>query len=131
MPAQKKCTQRAIANRPSTDKDATKRRIVPLFFRRGGFFLETRRDDRMQERHHGAKLRAELLDGMALLPLARRQEIWATRFVFGDPFFRKTAVADFREYLAHFFARLFGNDTRAGRVIAMLRRVADRITHVA
>ena len=41
------------------------------------------RDHRMDERHHGAQLRADLLDRVLLLP--RRREPGTARFVFRDP----------------------------------------------
>ena len=46
------------------------------------------RDHRMDERHHGAELRADLFDLVFLLPRARRREPGTARFVFRDPLAR-------------------------------------------
>src|SRR5712692_6633322 len=102
-----------------------------LFFRRGSFVLKSGRDHRLEEWHHGAQLRAELLDGVLLLALTRRQEIGAALFIFLDPGFCETAVADLREDLAHLFSRLFGDDARSGGIITLLGGIADGVTHVA
>src|SRR4029077_9845293 len=85
-----------------------------LFFRRGRFGLEPRRDDRLQEGHHGAQSRAELLDGVLLLALARGEKIGAALFILRDPGLGETAVADLREDFAHFLARLLRDDARPG-----------------
>ena len=116
----------------STEKDGVAGKYVSLLFLRGGgFFFEAGSDNRLKKGHHGAKFGAELLDGVALLALARGQEIRAARFVFRDPFLSKAAVADFGEDLAHFFARFLRDDARAGGVVAVFGGVADGIAHVA
>src|SRR5229473_7541256 len=102
-----------------------------LFFRRGRLVLKSGRDHRLEEWHHGAQLRAELLDGVLLLALTRRQEVRAALFVLFDPGFCETAVADLREDLAHLFSRLFGDDARSGGIITLLGGIADGVTHVA
>src|SRR5713101_5970262 len=66
-----------------------------------------------------------------LLALARGQEVGATLFIFFDPSLGKTAVANLREDLAHLFPRLLGDDARPGGIIALFRRIADGVTHVA
>src|SRR5438270_4557719 len=48
-----------------------------LLFGCGGFARQPRRGDRLQEGHHSAKLRSELLDQMRLFAMARRQKIRA------------------------------------------------------
>src|SRR6266446_5693680 len=102
-----------------------------LFFRRGSFVLKSGRDHRLEEWHHGAQLRAELLDGVLLLALTRGQEVGAALFIFFDPGLCETAAADFREDFAHLFPRLLGDDARSGGIIALLGSIADGITHVA
>src|SRR5271155_1124593 len=94
--------------------------VSSLFFRGCSFFFEAGGNNRLKKRHHGAKLGAELLDGMALLALASGEEIRAASFIFRDPLFRKTAIADFREDLAHFAARFLRDDARAGGIVAVL-----------
>src|SRR5258708_34429354 len=102
-----------------------------LFFRRGRLVVKSGRDPRLEDWHHGAQVRAELLDGALLLALTRRQEVRAALFVLFDPGFCETAVADLREDLAHLFSRLFGDDARSGRIIALLGSIADGVPHVA
>src|SRR5260370_75065 len=102
-----------------------------LFFRRGRLVLKSGRDHRLEEWHHGAQLRAELLDGVLLLALTRRQEVGAALFVLFDPGFCETAVADLREDLAPLFSRLLGDDARSGGIITLLGSIADGIAHVA
>src|SRR5256884_7712717 len=46
-----------------------------LLFRGGGLRFQPRRGDRLEERHHGAELGTELLDGMLLLAAALGQKI--------------------------------------------------------
>src|SRR5216684_3468286 len=69
----------------------------------------------------------------ASLRFIRRENclIRAALFIFFDPGFCKTAVADFREDLAHFFPRLLGDDARPSRIIALLGRVAHGVAHIA
>src|SRR5580704_11167987 len=105
--------------------------FVASFLRGCGFFFESRCDNGLKEGHHGTQPGAELLDGMALLALASGEEVRATSFIFRDPFLGETAVANFGEDLAHFFACFLRDDARAGGVIAMFGSVTDRITHVA
>src|SRR5882762_9288673 len=95
------------------------------FFRRGRFGLESGCDHRLEEWHHSAEFRAELLDGVLLFALTRGQEIGAALFIFFDPGFCETAVADLSEDLAHFFSRLFRDDARSGGIIALLGSIAD------
>src|ERR1700674_476544 len=108
-----------------------KQAIRSLFLRSSRFVLESGRDHRLQERHHGAKFGAELLDRVALLALTRGQEVGTAFFIFLDPGLCETAVANFRKDLAHLFPRLFGDDARSGGIIALLGRIADGATHVA
>src|SRR5260370_40275845 len=98
-----------------------------LFFRRGRLVLKSGRDHRLEEWHHGAQSRAELLDGVLLLALTRREEVGAALFVLFDPGFCETAVADLREGLAHLFSRLLGEDARSGGIITLLRSITDGI----
>src|SRR5260370_11415226 len=107
------------------------RKIRRSLLRCGRFVLESRGDYRLQKWHHGAQLRAELLDGVLLLALARCEEIGAALFIFCDPGFRETPVANLREDFAHFFPRLPGDNARSGGIIALLGSIADGVAHVA
>src|SRR5260370_11067604 len=102
-----------------------------LFFRSRCFALEAGRDYRLKEGHHGAKFGAESLDGVLLLALTHSQEVRAALFIFIDPRLSETAIADFRENLAHLLARLLGDDARSGRIIALFGSVTDGVAHVA
>src|SRR5260370_31667874 len=102
-----------------------------LCFRRRRLGLECGRDHRLEEWDHGAKSRAELLDGVLLLALTRGEEVRAALFVLFDPGFCETAVADLREDLAHLFSRLLGDDARSGGIIALFGGIADGVPHVA
>ena len=84
-----------------------------------------------EKRHHGAKVGAELLDGVLLFGFASGEEIGAALVVFLDPFFGEAAVLDFGEKLLHGFAGFLGDDARAGGVVAVFGGVADGIAHVA
>src|SRR6266403_5667746 len=101
-----------------------------LLFRRGRFGFQAGGNYRLKERHHRTKFRAELFDGQRLLAMASGEEVGAALFVFFDPGLGETTVADFRENLAHFLARLFGDDARSSGVVALLGSVADGIAHV-
>src|SRR5260370_417651 len=105
--------------------------IRSLFLRRGRFVLETGRDHRLKEWHHGTQFRAELLDGVLLLALTRGEEVGAALFIFFDPGFRKAAVADLRKDLAHFFSRLLGDDARSSGIITLFGSITDGVAHVA
>ena len=105
--------------------------FVASFLGGGGLFFDPRSDDGLEEGHHGAQLGAELLDGVALLALASSEEIRAAGFVFRDPFFCKTAVANLAEDLAHLVARFLRDDAGAGSIVAVFGSVTDGITHVA
>src|SRR6266478_8517654 len=105
--------------------------IRSLFFRCSRFILESGRDHRLQERHHGAKFGAQLLDGVLLLSLTRSQKIRTAFFILCDPGFCETAVANLGENLAHLVARLLGDDARSGGIIALLGSIADGVAHVA
>src|SRR2546425_1061325 len=90
---------------------------------------------RLQALGHGAHAKehvfARLFDGKRLLAMASSEEVGATLLVLFDPGFRKAAVADFRENLAHFLASLFRDDARPSGVVALLGSVADGIAHIA
>src|SRR5262249_57815764 len=88
-----------------------------LFVRGGGLYVETGRDDRLQERHHSAKAGAELFDWMLLLSLALGEEVRATLIIFLDPFLGEAAVFDFGEKLLHGLAGFLGDDSWASSVI--------------
>src|SRR5579859_7306418 len=73
-----------------------------LFLSSGYFLFETGCDDRMKERHHGAKLWPELFELRILFALPCGEEIRAARFILCNPFFRKAAIANFFKDLLHF-----------------------------
>src|SRR5664280_2849086 len=87
-------------------------------------------DDRVQERHLRSQLYTDLLDELVLFTFAGRLELGAPVPVLVDPLFGVDAVLDLLEDLPHLAARRLGHDARAGRVVAVLGRVADRIAHV-
>src|SRR5450759_3870108 len=87
-------------------------------------------DDGIQERHLRAQLRADFLDELALLLFARCLERRAPVPVLVYPLLGIVAVLDLLEDLPHRAAGRLGHDARAGRVVAVLGRVADRIAHV-
>src|ERR1700737_3200116 len=91
------------------DKELSKK--CRLFLGSGCLGGQSGSDDGLEEGHHGAKLGAQLFDGMGLLAVPGGQKIGAALFVFFDPFFGEAAVADFRENFAHFFAGLLGDDS--------------------
>src|SRR5437867_10762339 len=91
-------------------------RARALFFRCRRFALKSGRDYGLQEGHHGAKFRTELLDRVLLLALARGEKIGAAFFILCDPGLCESAVANLREDLTHLFARLFGDDARSGGI---------------
>jgi len=78
-----------------------------------------------------AKLGAKLFDGVLLLALAGGQEIRAAFFIFLDPGFCETAIADLGKNFAHLFASLLGDDARSGGIVALFGGIADGVTHVA
>src|SRR6266550_5574146 len=80
---------------------------------------------RIEEGHHAAQLRADLLDRMLLLGRARLVELRTACFVLLDPLRREGAVLDLVEQLLHRLARFRGHDARPGDVVAVLSRVAD------
>src|SRR5580704_7593117 len=84
-----------------------------------------------QERHHLPEFFAHSLHGLIMASLAQREEFVTAGLVFFDPFARELPGLNLRQDLFHLFARLGGNDARPTRVIAILGRVGDRVTHVA
>src|SRR6266478_6730842 len=106
---------------------------IRSFLRRRCFRVrgQPRRYDGLKERHHGAELGTQLLDGMGLFAMSRGQEVRAAFFVFLDPFLGEAAITNLGKNFAHFLAGLRGNDPRAGGVVALLGGVADGIAHVA
>src|ERR1700730_10406925 len=84
-----------------------------------------------QERHHLAKLRNHFVDGLVFLALAHREELRASGFVFSQPLFSEIAGLNFRQNLLHFGTRLLIDDPWSARIIAVLRRIGNRIAHVA
>src|SRR4030095_4273364 len=80
---------------------------------------------RFQERHEIAQFRADFLELLILLALTLCVEPWATLAILFDPVLRVGSILDLREHLAHFLARLVGNNPRSTGVVAMFGRVTD------
>src|SRR6267143_7056906 len=116
---------------PERSRREARQSGAALLFSRGCFVLHSGGDHGLKEGHHRPKIWTELFDGMRLLPVASGKKVRAALFVLFDPGFREAAVTNLRENLAHFLARLFRDDPRSGRVIALLGGVADGIAHVA
>src|ERR1700722_10437505 len=76
-------------------------------------FRKARSSNGVQKRHHGTKLRTQLLNGMGLLALSGSQKVGATLFVFFNPFFGEAAVANLGKNFAHFFFGLGIDDARS------------------
>src|ERR1700739_2081951 len=70
------------------------RRMRGLFLGGGGGFGHAGCDNGIQERHHGAKLGAKLLDDMLLFGFALGEEVGAALFVFFNPSFGEAAIAN-------------------------------------
>src|ERR1700733_7740591 len=84
-----------------------------------------------QERHHFAQLGAHLFDGLVFLTLSHAEEFCAAGFVFAQPLFGELARLNLRQNLLHLGARLGVDDARTARIIAVLRRIGNRVAHVA
>src|ERR1700688_4905737 len=106
-------------------------KLIPLLLAGCRGFGQARSGDWLEKRHHGSKLRPQLLDGMGLLALSGSQKVRTTLLVFFNPFFGEAAVANLGKNFAHFFFGLGIDDARSGTVIALLRSVTDGIAHVA
>src|SRR5208337_3499166 len=97
----------------------------------GGRFRQSRRDDGIEERHHGAELGAKLFNGVLLFGFAFGQEIGAAFFVLFNPCLGKAAIADFSKKLFHSLTSLLRDNARPGVVIAVFGGIADGVAHVA
>src|SRR5687768_2727256 len=86
--------------------------------------------DRVEEWHHVAQLGADDLHRMIAILFAHPLEVRAAGLVLVDPLLRELARLDLLEQLPHGRLGLGRHDARAGSVIAVLRRVADRVPHV-
>jgi len=62
---------------------------------------------------------------------AQRLEAGGARARLADPLAREAAGLDVRQHAPHGGAYLVGHDLGAARVVAVLRRVADRAAHEA
>src|SRR5580658_8263745 len=120
----------AIIFRPSgLANEAFSRWIYRLcrrcFLRNSGFFAL------LEEGHHRAQLGADALDRLILGRLAHSQEVLASAAVFGKPGAREFHALDLAQDLLHLGTSLRVDDARATRVVAILSRIGNRITHVA
>src|SRR5690242_13618089 len=84
-----------------------------------------------EEGHHFAEFFAYGFYGLILGSFSHGQELFAAGLVFFDPLAGKFSGLDFRQDLFHFGSRLFVDDARTSRVVAVLRGIGDGITHVA
>ena len=76
------------------------------------------------------RLRADDLDRMVTSCVAHRLEVRHAVLVLRNPLLGELAALDLREQLPHRLLGLGGDDARAGRVVAPLGGVADRVAHV-
>src|SRR5882757_10601628 len=81
--------------------------------------------DRIEERHHLAQRRADLLDRVRTLADALREERRSSGLVLRDPAARERAVLDLGEQQLHHLAGVAIDDARARDVVAVLGGVAD------
>src|SRR5580704_2457544 len=95
-----------------------------FFLRHAGFLAF------FEERHHLAQLLADGFNRSICSLGAQRIELVAARLVFRDPLAGKLDGLNLGKDLAHFLARLVGDDARTARVVAILRRVRNRIAHI-
>ena len=84
------------AERCKFSRTATRAARERLLIGSRGLGCEARRNDRLQEGHHGAKFRAKLFDRGLLFGFASGQEVRAALVVFFDPFFGEAAVCEFQ-----------------------------------
>src|SRR5439155_22750018 len=80
-------------------------------------------------RHHGARPGAGPLDRMIGRGPAVLGEAARAAPGLGDPFAGERAALDLAQQLLHLGFDLVAHDPRAPRVVAVLRRVADRVAH--
>src|SRR5213592_2454500 len=83
----------------------------------------------LRPRHHRAQLGAHLLDRMLCARLAQSRAPAAPAATLGDPLAREAAGLDVGEDALHRRANFRRYDLGASGVVAVLRRVADRIPH--
>src|SRR5260370_6079374 len=84
-----------------------------------------------QERHHLAQLGADFFNLGFLGAFAHCQEFVTSALVLVNPLFSELAGLNLRQDLFHLVARLLVDDARSARIIAVLRRVRNRIAHIA
>src|SRR5690242_14171853 len=95
-----------------------------LFLRDAGFLPF------LQECHHLAQLAAHSLDVGIARGFAHRQELVTPGFVLVDPFASELTGLNLAQNLFHLIASLLVHNTRAACVIAVLRRIGYRETHI-
>src|SRR5262245_31359087 len=78
----------------------------------GATLLQFRCDDRIDERHHGAQVRAHAFENLVLLGGARLVEPRTPLGMLADPVLGEGAILDFGEQLFHVLLRLIGDDAR-------------------
>src|SRR5439155_5910336 len=83
-----------------------------------------------QPGHHLAEPAPDLLDRVRLLESALRVEVGRAVPVLRDPAPGVRAVADVPQDAPHLLAHARVDDSRPDRVVAVLRRVRDRVAHV-
>src|SRR5579885_465728 len=85
----------------------------------------------LQKRHHLPQLRADLFDLLRLRRFPHLQKILAARLVLANPLPGELARLDLAQNLLHLLAGFFRNHPRTARVIAIFRRIRNRVAHIA
>src|SRR3954470_2835372 len=85
----------------------------------------------VQPRHHRAQPRADLLDLGSPCLLAHLLEVREAVLGLSDPLLRELPALDLVEDAAHLRSGLLVHHARPARVVAVLRRVGDRVPHPA
>src|SRR5580698_8867782 len=93
-------------------------------------YLTVLHNDRIEERHGFAELRADFLDLMGCFFLANTSELVAPGLVFVDEFLSEGAVLNVVEEALHSLLDFRGYDAWTCGVVAPLSGVGDGVTHV-
>src|SRR5271170_2374797 len=84
----------------------------------------------LEERHHGAQLRADFLNRLILRRFTHVEELLPSGAVLGQPRACKFAALDLVQDLFHFLACLFVDDPWPARIVAVLGRIRDGVAHI-
>src|SRR5579875_1076915 len=83
----------------------------------------------LEPRHQAAQLPADFFDEMSARFLPEFRKLRLPRGMLGDPFLRERPALDIGQDLLHLRPHVLVDDPRAARVVAVLRRIADRVAH--